>query len=194
MNHNRIQLLIQLLIRLKNRTIATIVALLSISACHPPITNKLYQSNQHTQSWLGVPVAELLVVKGNPSRIQYLGWNRRAAISSEFWTPELDRYIPLYRQYGPATHSSKNKQANKQFYQTVNSDGPWLITYRYPVRNYRSEIRECVEYFIIDKAGAIKEAGYKGHTVNDFRHCPTPEAHPSLRARSSVYSFHLKKQ
>ena len=181
-------------IQFQSRKIAIIIALLSISACHPPVTNKLYQSNQHTQSWLGIPVAELLVVKGNPSAIQYLGWNQRAAISSEFWTPELDRFMPLYRHYGPMTYRFKNKQSNQLFYQTINSDGPWLMTYRYPVRNYRSQLRECVEYFIVDKAGVIQEAGYKGNTVNDFRHCPIPKAHPSLGIRSSVYSFHFKNQ
>lgn len=173
------------------KKLIVLLTVVSLSACHPPVTNKLNQSYQHTQSWLGMPVAELLVVKGNPNAIKYLGWNKRAAISSEFWTPELDRFIPLYRDYGPDVARFKNKSETRLFYKTINTDGPWLMTYQYPVRSYRSKLRHCTEYFIIDKSGVIVESGYQGTQTNDLNHCPIPIAHPKLLKQRSAYTFRL---
>ena len=152
--------------------------LILLCACHPPVENYLSQSYQHTISWIGAPVTELVLLKGKPNQIRYLGQTNRSMVESEFWTPELDRFVPMYRQYGPLNRYAIIHQQQQQHYQMMNSEGPWLMTYQSPVRSYRSKQRDCTEYFVIDVHGLVVEAGYTGALVNDYKHCPMPSARP----------------
>lgn len=155
-----------------------LTVLLIVGACHPPVENYLNRSYQHTQSWLGAPAAELILVKGTPKKITYLGWQQRAQVESTYWTPELDRFMYYFREYGTQL-PLKSALHNKEQYQAINTDGPWLITYSQPVRSYRSDTRECVEFFVIDNRGLVIESGYQGTYVSDHRHCPAPLARPN---------------
>lgn len=154
------------------------VSVVLISGCYPPVDNYLVQSSHNAVSWVGVTVAELIFVKGNPSRIQYEGWSEKTSVTSEYWAPSLDRYLPLYRTYQFSGTSVWHKPASRAVYAQLNSQGPWLFVYRKPVRNYRAQFRYCTEYYLIGKNGKILRAGFSTANRRDHRHCPIPLSYP----------------
>ncbi len=147
-----------------------------MTGCFPPVDNYLVESYKNTTTWSGATAAELILIKGNPSKIQYNGWNTKSTIRSEFWSPSLDNYIPLYRDYGSAAATQQSDSIQQSFYEKLNSQGPWLFTYSQPVRSYRSSLRQCHEYYLIGKTGTIIQTGYSVSNILDHQHCPIPLA------------------
>ncbi|MCW8997542.1 MAG: hypothetical protein OQK04_02340, partial [Kangiellaceae bacterium] len=77
------------------KLLAFVLCLTNISACHPPVYNYLNQSQANTLTWVGAPAAELVLVKGNPDQITYLGTDLRATVATDFWTQHHDRFSQL---------------------------------------------------------------------------------------------------
>ena len=152
-----------------------------ITGCHPPPQNYLVQSQKNTLSWIGASASELIVVKGQPRSVTYLGADNRAEIHSEYWTQKLDRFEALNQHYGhidvPLIDNNTTREINH--YISKNTKGPWLYTYQKPVRNYRSHLRYCTEYYVIGIDAKVVESGFVATNINDHKHCPMPAARPT---------------
>ena len=147
---------------------------LSVQGCHPPVFNQLIEHRQNIVSWQGATANKLVAVRGKPFKIYYLGELGVTLITSEFWTPELDRFESLYRPFGPSTDVETNGNSFDDFYSSRNSKGEWLFVYKSSLTTNRFGYKECTEYYLINKNGVVLMADILGTSIGDQRYCYAP--------------------
>ncbi len=162
------------------RLLSLLIIYLQLIACHPPVTNYLTKHQQHAASWVGANLEELILVKGTPLKLEYLGWNKKTVIESEFWTSDMDRYITLFSQINPERSSSKQQSGLYHLYEQLNPEVHWLLIYESSLTDYRSQQRNCVEYYLVNNKGKIASSGFHGTNIGDQKYCKIPLAYPTL--------------
>jgi len=151
-------------------------SLLLITACYPPVYNRHLTNAQPSISWLGEPMQKLVLHKGRPNRIYFLGDTKQSLVSSEFWAPEIDRFETLYENYGQIFNLGHHSKVNQDLYQNANSQGVWLFVYSIPIQNYQPGYKECTEYYQIDNHAIVVKSGLLTNTIGAQKLCA--RSHP----------------
>lgn len=156
------------------KRLLVIFLFLSVQACHPPVFNQLIEHRQNVASWQGSTANKLVAVRGKPFKIYYLGELEVTLISSEFWTPELDRFETLYRPFTSSIKVEQNANSFDDLYRSRNSKGEWLFVYKSALTTNRFGYKECTEYYLINKNGVVLMADILGTSIGDQRYCYAP--------------------
>lgn len=149
--------------------------------CHPGIYNQQIVHQQRAISWTNAPIEDLLRIKGKPSSVYFLGDAKVGLVSSEYWTPEVERFETLYKPFGELRGFGADTKTIKQIYEKANRTGSWLFVYRTPVRGYVNGFRDCTEFYEVDQRATIINSGFLTNTLADHKHCLRPL--PNLRKR-----------
>jgi hypothetical protein len=145
--------------------------LLLLTACYSPVFNQHIASYQNSIRWQGEPMQKLILYKGKPNKIYFIGNTNKSLVSSEYWTPEIDRYETLYKQYGSVSGIGHRADAVSQIYKKSNESGHWLLVYSTPILGYQSGLHQCTEYFQINSSTTIVKAGFLTNSRGAHKYC-----------------------
>ncbi|MFT6735283.1 MAG: hypothetical protein ACJAS9_003488 [Polaribacter sp.] len=151
--------------------------------CHPPVFNQHLRTYQNTVSWIGSPLDKLILYKGKPTKIYFMGNSTKKLVSSEYWIQGIDRFELLYQNYGRVSMGGHHGKDLENIYKSSNQKGVWLFVYSKPIRNYQTGLRECTEYYQIDRSALIIKSGFLTNNLGDHKHCSSPIANFSLRQK-----------
>ena len=157
-----------------SKLLVSLTSVILFSGCHGAVFNQVDHSTRNVLTWIGAPVKKVVLFKGPPTEVYYLGAHEISLTTTEYWTPELDRFTSLYRPYAASVNHQVSRPEVEQVYREKNAEGIWLLVYQTPLRKHKKGIRECTEFYLVDYQGQVSHAGYMGSLIGDQRHCPLP--------------------